>query len=51
MELTYLGNKKLLDLHKTAFLCSRTVISSAVLRSYDWAMQLNVEQTVVVSGF
>lgn len=51
MELTYLGNKKLLDLHKTAFLCSRTVSSSAVLCSYDWAMQLNIEQTAVVSGF
>lgn len=32
-------------------LCSRTVSSSAVLRSYDWAMQLNVAQAVVVSGF
>lgn len=51
MQLEYFGNKELLNLHKTAFLCSRIVSSSAVLRSYDWAMQLNVEQTAVVSGF
>ena len=51
MEAETLGNKELLNLHKTAFLCSRTVSSGAVLRSYDWAMQLNVEQIVVVSGF
>ena len=51
MQLEYFGNKDLLNLHKTAFLCSRTVSSGAVLRSYDWAMQLNVERNVVVSGF
>lgn len=51
MEAETLGNKELLNLHKTAFLCSRTVSSGAVLRSYDWAMQLNIERNVVVSGF
>mgnify|MGYP000168218018 CR=1 FL=1 len=45
-----LGNKALLDAHKTAFLCSRQVSSRAVLRCYDWATDI-CKEGVVVSGF
>ena len=31
----YLGNRELLETHKTAFLCSRRVSSPAVLHYYD----------------
>lgn len=51
MQIEYLGNKNLLNLHKTAFLCSRTVSSRAVMRCYDWAMEVDVEHTAIVSGF
>lgn len=47
----YLGNKALLDAHKTAFFCSRQVSSVAVLRCYDWATDVCKEEGVVVSGF
>ena len=51
MELTYLGNKELLSLYKTAFFCSRTVNSGAVLRCYDWATSIDLSNTVIISGF
>ena len=51
MELTYLGNKELLSLYKTAFFCSRTVSSSAVMRCYDWATSIDLSNTVIISGF
>ena len=51
MLMEYLGNKALLDAHKTAFLCSRQVSSMAVLRCYDWATDICKEEGVVVSGF
>jgi predicted Rossmann fold nucleotide-binding protein DprA/Smf involved in DNA uptake len=51
MELTYLGNKELLSLHKMAFFCSRTVSGSAVMRCYDWATGVNINNNVIVSGF
>lgn len=47
----YLGNKALLDAHKTAFLCSRQVSSVAVLRCYDWATDVCKVKGVVESGF
>ena len=47
----YLGNKALLNAHKTAFLCSRQVSRVAVLRCYDWATGVCKEKGVVVSGF
>lgn len=47
----YLGNKALLNAHKTVFLCSRQVSSVAVLRCYDWATDVCKEKGVVVSGF
>lgn len=51
MKLTYLGNKELLSLHKTASLCSRTVSSSAVLRCNDWATSIDLSNTVIISEF
>ena len=51
MQIEYSGNKHLLNQHKTAFLCSRTVSSKAVMRCYDWAMEVDVEHTAIVSGF
>lgn len=51
MQIAYAGNKDLLNMHKTAFLCSRTVSSAAVMRCYDWAMQVDVARTAIVSGF
>lgn len=42
----YLGNKALLNAHKTAFLCSRQVGSWAVLRCYDWATDICKEEGV-----
>jgi len=35
----YLGNKKLLELKKTAFLASSTIPTDMVLRCYDWAQE------------
>lgn len=36
-----LGNTDLLKLSKTAFLCSRHVPASVVLKCYDWVDKLN----------
>lgn len=46
-----MGNKELLALHKTAFLCSRRVPAGAVLKCYDWAVQQREEGRCVISGF
>lgn len=46
-----LGNTHLLELPKTAFLCSRTIPASAVLKCYDWAIEQREHGRCVVSGF
>ena len=46
-----LGNEDLLKLHKTAFLCSRVVPASIVLKSYDWAIEQRKAGKCVISGF
>lgn len=46
-----LGNKELLSLSKTAFLCSRRAPAGAVLKCYDWAVQQRDEGQCVISGF
>lgn len=46
-----IGNTELLKLHKTAFLCSRKVPASVVLKCYDWATQQRDEGNCVISGF
>jgi len=46
-----LGNKELLKLKKTAFLCSRKIQASAVLKCYDWAIEQRENGNCVISGF
>jgi hypothetical protein len=46
-----LGNKELLKLHKTAFLCSRRIPAGAVLTCYDWAIAERDAGRCVISGF
>jgi len=45
------GNIELLKLHKTAFLCSRQVPASVVLKCYDWAIEQREQGNCVISGF
>lgn len=45
------GNIELLKLHKTAFLCSRKVPASVVLKCYDWAIQQREQGKCVIGGF
>lgn len=46
-----LGNKELLKLNKTAFLCSRKVPASVVLKCYDWAIEQREKGNCIISGF
>jgi len=46
--MTFLGNKDILDLNKTAFLCSRKVPAEIVLKSYDWAKEQRKKGVCVV---
>lgn len=46
-----LGNTDLLKLPKTAFLCSRKVPASVVLKCYDWAIEHREKGVCVISGF
>lgn len=46
-----IGNTDLLKLHKTAFLCSRKVPATAVLKCYDWAIEQREQGNCVLSGF
>lgn len=46
-----IGNKNILNLPKTAFLCSRNIPASAVLKCYDWAIEQRDKGKCVVSGF
>ena len=45
------GNTELLNLPKTAFLCSRQIAASAVLKCYDWALEQREKGQCIVSGF
>lgn len=49
--MTFLGNKDLLDLPKTAFLSSRQIPPEQVLKCYDWATARRDAETCVISGF
>lgn len=49
--LFHLGNNAFLNLHKTAFLCSRKISASAVLKCYDWAISKREAGECVISGF
>jgi hypothetical protein len=46
-----LGNTGLLELPKTAFLCSRRIPASAVLKCYDWAIEQRDKGNCIISGF
>lgn len=46
-----LGNELLLKISKTAFLCSRKIPASAVLKCYDWAIAQKEAGNCVISGF
>lgn len=45
------GNTELLELQKTAFLCSRKISASTVLKCYDWAIEQREKGNCVISGF
>tara|TARA_B100001287_G_scaffold46061_1_gene35120 strand:- start:2064 stop:2510 length:447 start_codon:yes stop_codon:yes gene_type:complete len=46
----YLGNKDILQLQKTGFLCSRKCPADVVLKSFDWAKQQRVQGNCIVCG-
>jgi len=50
MIMEYLGNKDILKLHKTAFLCSQKCPADIVLKSYDWAKQQRQKGNCVICG-
>jgi len=45
------GNTELLKLHKIAFLCSRKVPASVILKCYDWAIEQREKGNCIISGF
>lgn len=47
----WLGKSKILELPKTAFLCSRKISAQSVLKCYDWAIEQREEGSCVISGF
>ncbi|MFN0213306.1 MAG: DNA-processing protein DprA [Saprospiraceae bacterium] len=47
----YMGNLSILEQPKTTFLCSRQVPADAVLKCYDWAIQMREAGRCVISGF
>ncbi len=49
--MNYLGNKDILKLHKTVFLCSRKCPAEVVLKSLDWATEMKNRERCVISGF
>jgi hypothetical protein len=51
MIVASLGNRDILKLQKTAFLCSRDIPASIVLKCYDWAIEQRDKGTCVISGF
>ena len=46
-----IGNIELLKLQKTAFLCSRSIPASVVLKCYDWAIEQREAGNCIISGF
>jgi predicted Rossmann fold nucleotide-binding protein DprA/Smf involved in DNA uptake len=47
----HIGNIELLKISQTAFLCSRKIPASVVLKCYDWAIEQRESGTCVISGF
>jgi predicted Rossmann fold nucleotide-binding protein DprA/Smf involved in DNA uptake len=50
-HIRHAGNFALMDLPKTAFLCSRRVPASIILKSYDWAIARRENNRCIISGF
>lgn len=50
-NVSYLGNKKLLELPKTAFLASSNIPVEMVLKCYDWAQQMSSGKRCIIGGF
>jgi len=50
-NISFLGNEDLWQLHKTAFLSSEKFSAGSVLKSYDWATEINKQGKCVISGF
>ena len=48
--MTYKGNIKILDLYKTAFLCSQKCPAEIILKSYDWAKEQREQGNCIVCG-
>ena len=48
---SFIGNEHLLKENKTAFLCSRNVPASAILKCYDWAIEQREKGNCIISGF
>ncbi len=48
---TTTGNIELLKINKTAFLCSRKIPASVVLKCYDWAIAQREAGNCIISGF
>jgi predicted Rossmann fold nucleotide-binding protein DprA/Smf involved in DNA uptake len=46
-----LGNINILTHYKVAFLCSRKCPGTAILKSFDWAIERREKSTCVISGF
>lgn len=47
----HIGNQELLKLEKTAFLCSRDIPASIVLKCYDWAISQRNLGNCIIGGF
>lgn len=47
----HLGNLKLLEEYKTAFICSRKIPAGVVLKCYDWAIAQRESGSCIISGF
>lgn len=50
MEFAHVGNERIWDMHKTAFLCSRKVPAAQVLKCYDWAIAMRDAGKYVMLG-
>ncbi len=48
--MNFIGNKEILKLEKTAFLCSRKVPAGIILKSYDWAKEQREKGFCIVCG-
>ncbi len=50
-DMQMIGNISLMDLPKTSFLSSRRIAPDAVLKCYDWAIEMRDGGRCVISGF